>query len=151
MSAVLGALRLSACLLPSLFNRFIMVSTALAMCAVIALFALAADQYSSIRSTDELESQSAISALKAMLQKQSQMDKMESGLFAKLVNTKDKKAAVHHQAAAKKQTSKKDDEVAKLKAELAAAEAKEGSHEAKKSSATSDHENQKVCFRILYC
>ena len=128
-----------------------MVSTALAMCAVIALFALAADQYSSIRSTDELESQSAISALKAMLQKQSQMDKMESGLFAKLVNTKDKKAAVHHQAAAKKQTSKKDDEVAKLKAELAAAEAKEGSHEAKKPSATSDHENQKVRLRILYC
>jgi hypothetical protein len=91
----------------------------------VALFALAADQYSAITADDELVSKSTVSALKAMLQKQASMDKEEAGLFAKL--TTKKKAVVHHQAAVKKakHASQKDDEVAKLKAELAAAEAKD--------------------------
>ena len=63
-----------------------------------ALFALAADQYRDINSADELESQSTVSALKAMLAKQAAMDKQEAGLFAALTT---KKAAVH-KAAAKK-------------------------------------------------
>ena len=77
---------------------FLLVSTALAMCAVVALFALAADQYRDINSADELESQNTVSALKAMLAKQAAMDKQEAGLFAALTT---KKAAVH-KAAAKK-------------------------------------------------
>ena len=95
------------------------------MCAVVALFALAADQFSAITADDELVSKDTVSALKAMLQKQASMDKEEAGLFAQL--TTKKKAVVHHQAAIKKakHVSKKDDEVAKLKAELAAAEAKD--------------------------
>jgi len=102
--------------------RFLLVSTALAMCAVVALFALAADQYRDINSADELESQSTVSALKAMLAKQAAMDKQEAGLFAALTT---KKAAVHKAAAKKaKKPVSKDDEIAKLKAQLAAAESK---------------------------
>ena len=47
-------------------ERFILVSSALALCAVVALFALAADQYEDI-STSELASKDAVVALKAML------------------------------------------------------------------------------------
>jgi hypothetical protein len=79
--------------------RFLLVSSALAMCAVVALFALAADQYSAINSTDELASKDAVSALKSMLQRQAAMDKQEASLFATLTT---KKAAVHHAAAVKK-------------------------------------------------
>ena len=77
-------------------------STALAMCSVVALFALAADQYSQISSTDELASKDAVNQLKSMLQKQAAMDKEEAGLFATL--TTKQKAAVHKAAAAKKAT-----------------------------------------------
>ena len=80
-------------------GRFLLVSTALALCAVVALFALAADQYGKINSTDELASKSAVDALKSMLQKQAAMDQQEASLFAQLTH---KKAAVHHAAAAKK-------------------------------------------------
>ena len=110
--------------------RFLLVGSALGLCAVVALFALAADQYSAITAGDELVSKDTVSALKAMLQKQASMDKEEAGLFAAL--TTKKKAVVHHQAAVKRaavkkvnHVSQKDDEVAKLKAELAAAEAKD--------------------------
>jgi hypothetical protein len=148
--------------------RFLLVSSALGVCAVVALFALAADQYSQINTADELASGGAVKALQAMLQKQAAMDAQEANLFAQL--TTKKKAAVHKEAAAKKtkhsiktarcarrrllcappfvapggacdavgalgaelrgrgsvNTSKgKSDEVAKLKAELAAAEAKD--------------------------
>jgi len=115
--------------------RFILVGSALGLCAVVALFALASDQYSAITADDELVSKGTVSALKAMLQKQASMDKAEAGLFAKL--TTKKKAVVHHQAAIKKakHVSKKDNEVAKLKAELAAAEAKD-KKDTKKATAT---------------
>ena len=79
--------------------RFILVSSALGMCAVVALFALAADQYSQITATDELASAGAVSALKSMLQKQAAMDAKEASLFAQL--TTKKKVAVHKEAAAK--------------------------------------------------
>jgi len=72
------------------------------MCLVVALFALAADQYSQISSTDELASKDAVNQLKSMLQKQAAMDKEEAGLFATL--TTKRKAAVHTAAAAKKAT-----------------------------------------------
>merc|ERR1712216_221417 len=103
--------------------RFILVSSALALCAVVALFALAADQYEDI-STSELASKDAVVALKAMLAKQAAMDKQEQALFATLSSKQ--KAAVHKAAAAKKaKPLSKDDQIAKLKAQLAAAEAKE--------------------------
>ena len=103
--------------------RFFLVSSALALCAVVALFALAADQYEDI-STSELASKDAVVALKAMLAKQAAMDKQEQALFATLSSKQ--KAAVHKAAAAKKaKPLSKDDQIAKLKAQLAAAEAKE--------------------------
>ena len=80
--------------------RFLLVSSALGVCAVVALFALAADQYAQITAGDELASASAVSSLKAMLQKQAAMDAQEASLFAQL--TTKKKAAVHKEAAAKK-------------------------------------------------
>jgi len=107
----------------STMQRFILVSSALALCAVVALFALAADQYEDI-STSELASKDAVVALKAMLAKQAAMDKQEQALFATLSSKQ--KAAVHKAAAAKKaKPLSKDDQIAKLKAQLAAAEAKE--------------------------
>jgi len=127
-----------------LMGRFLLVSTALALCAVVALFALAADQYGKINSTDELASKSAVNALKSMLQKQAAMDQQEASLFAQLTH---KKAAVHHAAAAKKakhsskaKAASKDNssEVAKLKAELAAAEAKN------KKDAKKEHTEKKA-------
>merc|ERR1712216_671422 len=84
--------------------RFILVSSALALCAVVALFALAADQYEDI-STSELASKDAVVALKAMLAKQAAMDKQEQALFATLSSKQ--KAAVHKAAAAKKAKEKK--------------------------------------------
>ena len=81
-------------------TRFLLVSSALGVCAVVALFALAADQYSQINTADELASGGAVKALQAMLQKQAAMDAQEATLFAQL--TTKKKAAVHKEAAAKK-------------------------------------------------
>merc|ERR1712216_542453 len=80
-------------------QRFILVSSALALCAVVALFALAADQYEDI-STSELASKDAVVALKAMLAKQAAMDKQEQALFATLSSKQ--KAAVHKAAKEKK-------------------------------------------------
>jgi len=72
------------------------VSSALGLCAVVALFALAADQHRGLVTADEL---ATVGAYKSMLQNLAEMDK-QLPLASPLSDKK--KKAVHKEAAAKK-------------------------------------------------
>eukprot|EP00960_Hanusia_phi_P054905 762811-Hanusia_phi.AAC.2 len=87
--------------------RFLLVASSLAICAVIALFALASDQYQALMKSgnSELEqvNYKAVAELQQMLKKQSAMDVKEAQLFQE-IQTSQKKSAVHA-AALKKAAS----------------------------------------------